>query len=73
MTRITLTELKQAIAGTIIMNENLQNAFDNIYNAKGTEITENHAYRIPQKRFHHSTPPLYLEIRHILSARRHRV
>lgn len=33
-TRITLAELLLAIEGTIIMNEELQNAFDSIFDAK---------------------------------------
>lgn len=32
--RTTLSELLLAIEGTIIMNEDLQNAFDNIFDAK---------------------------------------
>ena len=34
MTRNTLTDLKMAIEGTIIMSENLQSAFDALFNAK---------------------------------------
>ena len=34
MARNTLTDLKMAIEGTIIMSENLQDAFDSLFNAK---------------------------------------